>query len=129
MSARTVPHAAPATTGSPTRSVPRSTRTVATGPAADVEVGLEHDAPGRPFGVGHDRRVLEVGHQEDLLEQVVDAEVLQRGDLDGDRVAAPRLGLQPLLGELLQHAGRVGVVAVDLVDGDHDGHVGGAWRG
>ena len=49
--------------------------------AADVEVGLEHDARGAAVGVGLERQVLDVGHEQQLLEQVVDAEALQRGDL------------------------------------------------
>ena len=65
----------------------------------DVEVGLEHDAPGPALGVGPE--VLELGDHEQVLEQVVDAEVLQGGDLDHDGVAAPRLGDEAVLGELL----------------------------
>ena len=41
-----------------------------------------------------------------------------------DRVAAPLLGHELLLGELLAHAGRVGVLAVDLRDRDDDRHLG-----
>ena len=40
-----------------------------------------------------------------------------------DRVAAPRLGHEALLGQLLEDPVDVGVLAVDLVDGHHDGHV------
>ena len=40
------------------------------------------------------------------------------------RVAAVLLGDQPVLGELLAHLGRVGAFLVDLVDRDHDRHVG-----
>ena len=58
---------------------------------ADVEVGLEHDArgPARRGWPAGPRRSATTSR---LLEQVVDAEVLQGGDLDHDRVAAPRLG-------------------------------------
>ena len=41
--------------------------------AADVEVGLEHDALGPALGVGGE--LLDLGDDEQLLEQVVDAEV------------------------------------------------------
>ena len=43
-----------------------------------------------------------------------------------DRVAAPLLGLQTELGELGHDPGGIGVLAVDLVDGHHDRHLGGA---
>ena len=46
---------------------------------ADVEVGLEHDAAGPTVGRGP--QVLELGDDEQVLEQVVDADALQRGDL------------------------------------------------
>ena len=39
-------------------------------------------------------------------------------------VAAPRLGHELALDELLAHTGRVGIFAVDLGDGDDDRHVG-----
>ena len=54
---------------------------------ADVEVGLEHDAPGAAVGAGP--QVLELGDDEQVLEQVVDAEALQRRDLDHDRCRRP----------------------------------------
>ena len=43
-----------------------------------------------------------------------------RRDVDEQRVAAVLLGDQPVLGELLAHLGRVGVLLVDLVHRDHD---------
>ena len=48
----------------------------------------------------------------------------ERRDLDGDGVAAPGLGDQAVLGELLEDPVGVGLLAVDLVDGHHDGDVG-----
>ena len=89
---------------------------------ADVELGLEHDALGPARRVG--RELLELGDHEQLLEQVVDAELLGRRHLDDDRVAAPRLGHELVLGELREHALRVGVVLVDLVDRHDDRHLG-----
>ena len=89
----------------------------------DVEVGLEHDADGSTVEVAP--QVLELGDDQQVLEQVVDAEVLQRRDLHHDRVAPPLLGLEAVLGELGHDPGRIGVLAVDLVDGDHDRHLGG----
>ena len=94
------------------------------GATAVVEVGLEHDAL-RPTGrVGGE--LFELGDDGELLEQVVDADVLQGRHLDDDRVATPGLGNEFVLGELRQHALRIGVVLVDLVDRHHDRHVGGA---
>ena len=92
------------------------------GPPADVELGLEHHTHGPPGGVGLE--VLDVGDDEEVLEQVVDAEALERRHLDHDRVATPRLGDEAPLGELAHDPLRIGVVAVDLVDGDHDRHAG-----
>ena len=123
MSARTRPHAAPATSGSPTLRRAALHEDGGHGAAADVEVGLEHDAPGPP--VGHGPELLELGDDEQVLEQVVDADALERRDLDHDRVAAPRLGDEAALGELGHDPLGVGVLAVDLVDGDDDRHVGG----
>ena len=92
------------------------------GTPTDVELGLEHDALGPPVRVGPE--LLELGHDEQLVEQVVDAEVLGRRHLDDDRVAAPRLGNQLVLGQLAEDALRVGVVLVDLVHGHDDRHLG-----
>ena len=71
-------------------------------PLPGVEVGFEHDAASASLGVGP--QLLDLGHDHQLLEQVVDAEVLQGGHLDHDRVAAPLLGDQAQLGELLHDA-------------------------
>ena len=104
MSARTRPQAAPATIGSPTLSVPVVDEHGGDRAPADVEVGLEHDALG-PARRGWRVSSSTLGDDEQLLEQVVDAEVLQRRHLDHDRVAAPRLGHEALLGELLHAPG------------------------
>ena len=90
------------------------------GTAALVQVGLEHERPGRHLRVRRERRVVEVGEQQDRLEQLVDAETLVGRDLVDDGVAAPLLGHELLLDELLLHPGDVGVLAVDL--GDRDDH-------
>ena len=123
MSARTLPHAAPATIGSPTAECALVDEHRGDRAAADVEVRLEHDALRAALGVRSE--LLDIGDEEELLEQVVDAQVLQRGHLDDDRVAAPRFGHEALLGELLHDPRRIGVVAVDLVDRDDDRHPGG----
>jgi hypothetical protein len=90
--------------------------------AADVEVGLEHDALGPALGIG--RELLDSATSQQLLVQIVDAEVLQGRHLDHDRVAAPTPRAPGLLGELRHDPLRIGVLAVDLVDGHDDGHFG-----
>ena len=89
--------------------------------ASDVEVRLEHDTSRIDLGVG--AQLEHLRQHDQLLEQLVDAEVLQRRDLDGDRVATPGLGHEPVLGQLLQHTVGIGVRLVDLVDGRHDRHL------
>ena len=121
-SALTLPQAAPATTGSPTRSVPCSTMTVATGPRPASRLASSTTPRARPSGLA--RQLLDLGHQHELLEQLVDPGPLQGRDLDHDGVAAPGLGHEPALGELLEDAVGVGVGPVDLVDGHDDRHLG-----
>ena len=88
----------------------------------DVEVRLEHGAGGPTLGVGPE--VLDLGDQQEAVEQVVDAVAGEGRDLGEDRVAAPLLGDEVVLGELLHDAFGVGALAVDLVDGDDDRHLG-----
>ncbi len=91
--------------------------------ATAVEPGLDDDALRVLVGVGPQVQRGVRGEQ-DALEQVVDVQVRPRGDVDEQRVAAVLLGDQPVLGELLAHLGRVGVLLVDLVHRHHDRHVG-----
>ena len=91
---------------------------------ADVEVGFQHHARRTALGARGDRRVLEVGHQQQGLQQLVDTLARQRGHRHHLGVAAPVAGDEVLLGELLLHAIGVGLLAVDLVDGHHDGDLG-----
>ena len=65
-----------------------------------------------------------VGRQHDRLEQLVEVELGLGRDVDEHRVAAVLLGHQAVLGQLAADLGRVGVRLVDLVDRDHDRHVG-----
>ena len=122
-SARTLPHAPPATIGSPTRSVPLSTSAVTTGPRPGSRFDSSTSARAGAFGFAVE--LLELGDQQQRLEQLVDTLTGGRGDVEDDRVAAPGLGYEPLLDELLAHARRVGVVTVDLGDRHDDRHVGG----
>ena len=123
MRAFTLPHAAPATTESPTRSVPLWTMTVATGPRPDSRLASRTTPRARPSGLACSSSSF--GHHGQLLEQVVDPRALQGRHLDHDGVAAPRLGHEALLGQLLEDPVDIGVGAVDLVDGHDDGDVGG----
>ena len=66
--------------------------------AARVEVRLDHRARGRRVRVR--LQLLDLGDQEDVLEQVVEVLVRLRRDVDEDRVAAPVLGVEALGGEL-----------------------------
>ena len=92
-------------------------------PAADVEARLDHDALRRGLGIGLE--LQDVGLQQQHLEQLVQPGALLGGDVDEDRRPAPLLGLQAERRELGAHALRIGVGAVDLVDRDHDRHLGG----
>ena len=59
--ALTLPQAAPATTGSPTRRVPLSHDDRGHRAPARLQVGLEHGAPGPALGAGP--QLLHLGHQ------------------------------------------------------------------
>ena len=94
------------------------------GAAAGVELGLDDDAARLGVGVGDE--LLELGDDEDRLEQLVEALPGLGRDVDVLGLAAPVGGLQVALRELGAHARRVGALLVDLVDRDEDRHVGGA---
>src|SRR5690606_4199912 len=93
------------------------------GAAAAVEVGLDREALGLHARVGAQVQ-RGVGGQHDRLQQRVDVLPAQRGDVDELHVAAVLLGDQAVLGELGPDALRVGALDVDLVDRDHDRHLG-----
>ena len=92
------------------------------GATARIELGLDHGAGGLGVRVGGE--LLELGRQLQALEQIVEALARLGRDVDEHRVAAPLLGLEPELGHLGAHAVRRGAFLVDLVDRDHDRHVG-----
>ena len=64
--------------------------------------------------------------EEDQLEKVIDALLLERGDLRRRNLAAPRFEQHAAVGELLLDAVGIRVGLVDLVDRDDDRHLGGA---
>jgi hypothetical protein len=90
--------------------------------AALVEVGLEHDALGTPGRVGLSSSSSATTSSWSSRSSMPRSWMGRH--LDDDRVAAPRLGHQLALGELAEHALRIGVVLVDLVDRHDDRHLG-----
>ena len=109
---------------SPTLSVPLRTSTVATGPRPRSSWASMHGAHGGTVGIG--LQVLQVGHQQNHLEQQIEALVGAGRNRHHHRVAAPILRQQAAVGELLLDALGLGVGLVDLVDGHDDRHAGGA---
>ena len=94
--------------------------------AVAVEARLDHEAGGRLVRV---RLELEhLGGERDRLEQLVDVLALERRDVDVDRLAAPLLGDQAVVGELLLDALGLRVGHVDLVDRDDDRDLRRPWR-
>ena len=75
-----------------------------------------------PLGVR--RELLEVGDEQDHVEQVVDVGAGPRGHGHERHVAAVVLDDHPGLGQLVLDAVRVGVGLVDLVERDDDRHLG-----
>ena len=90
--------------------------------AALVELGLDDGADGGPLGVGLE--LLEVGDEQDHLEQLVDAQSGLGGDRHHGHVAAVVLDDDAGLGQLGLDPVGVGVGLVDLVEGDDDRHLG-----
>src|ERR1019366_3831521 len=92
------------------------------GTASAVQLGFDHGAHGGPAGVGLE--VQHVGHQENHFEQQGQALLRTRRNRHHDHVAAPILGEQPAIGELLLDAFGLSVGPIDLVDGHDDRHPG-----
>ncbi len=90
--------------------------------ATDVDLGFDDGAAGRRVGVGLE--VGDVGDELQHVEEVVEPDVLLGAGFDEHRVAAPLLGHDAELGELLLDLVDVGVGLVDLVDDDDDRHFG-----
>ena len=119
-SARTRPNSWPAMIGSPARSVPRLTSTVATGPRPFSMLDSSTTPTARP--VCGALRSSTSACSSIGLEQLVDALARARRDVDEHHVAAPFLGDHVLLAEIVAHAVGIRVVLVDLVDRDDDRH-------
>ena len=93
------------------------------GAAARVELGLDDHA--RRLGVRVGLELLDLGEQQDRLEQVVEVLVGLGRDVDEHRLAAPLLGLEAEVGHLGADAVGLRALLVDLVDRDEDRHLGG----
>ena len=95
------------------------------GTASRVQVRLEHVRLRRLVRVGDEvLGDLGVRDEQQRIEQLLDADPGGRGDVEHDRLATPLLRHELLLGELLTHAGRVGVLAVGLRHRDDDRDIG-----
>ena len=90
--------------------------------ATNIEVRLKHDTA--CTSVWSRSKIFEVGHDEHVLEKIIDAEVLQCRHFDHDGFAAPCFGDKSVLRQLLHHTSRIGVVTIDLVDGNNDRNIG-----
>ena len=91
-------------------------------PATTIESTLDDDALGGPVGIG-----LELEHfrlQGRQLQELIDPGALLGRGRHEDRLAAPVLGHEPLIGQLTLDAIGLGLGLVDLVDGHDDRHVG-----
>ena len=91
--------------------------------AAAVELGLDHGAFGRTVRIG--AQVEDFRLQPDGFEQPLDIELLGRRHFDVEHLAAQRFDLDFMLQQLVAHALRLGVRAVDLVDRHDHRHLGG----
>ena len=89
---------------------------------AFVDLGFQHDPGGEPLRIGLE--VLQVGDQENHLEQKIEVGLHLGRNRDRDDVAAPVLGQQALVGERLLDPVELGAGLVDLVDRHHDRDVG-----
>ena len=89
--------------------------------AALVEVRFDNEARSQSVGVGLELK--DVSLKDDGLEQVVDAELLLRGNVHEHVGAAPLFGDNSMLDEFLTHAVGLRAGLIDLVHGNHNRHV------
>src|SRR4051812_36099518 len=92
------------------------------GTAAGVELGLDDHAGGVRVRVGLE--LLDLGHQDDRLEQVVEVLLRLGRHVDEQRLPAPLFGLQAEVRHLRADAVGLRALLVDLVDRDEDRHPG-----
>jgi hypothetical protein len=91
-------------------------------PAAAIQLGLQHIPHGRACGIGF--QILQIGHEQDHLQQQIQVDPHLGGNGHHHGIAAPILRQQAAIGELLLDALRLGIRLVDLVNGDDDGDLG-----
>ena len=121
--ARTRPCAPPATIESPARRVPFCTSTVATAPRPLSRcASIATPCAGPSIGAVSSSDASAVSRT--ASSSSLDADAGLGRHVDEHRVAAVLLGDQAVLGQLLADLVRVGLRLVDLVDRDHDRHVG-----
>ena len=92
------------------------------GAAAGIQLGLDDGALGHAVGVGG--QFHGIGHQQDHLQQVIDAVAGLGGNGNADGIAAPLLGNQLVFGQLLLDALGIGLGLIHLIDGNDDGNTG-----
>ena len=102
---------------------------------ASLDQQRRHRAPA-PLQLGFDHHTIrgalrvrpeleDFGLEDDGLEQLVEIGALDRGDVDGQHVAAELLDHQLVLQQLVAHARGIGVGPIHLVHRDDNRHLGG----
>ncbi len=91
------------------------------GRAAGFEARFDDVAFGAAVGVGLEFQ--QVGLKQNHFQQLVHPLLGQGRNIDENRLAAPFVGHQALLLQLLPHLHRVGVGVIALVDSDEDGRL------
>ncbi len=89
--------------------------------APALELGLDHDALRRPFGIGGE--VQQLGLQADRLQQLVEAGPLQGRHLDLERLARHALDDDLVLQQRRAHPVGIAAGLVHLVDGHDQRHL------
>ncbi len=90
--------------------------------AAWIVFALDHGPNRAAVGGAHGR--VDVGHQQDVLQQIIDAALHLGRNRHTDHIAAPFFDEQASVSQFLFDAIRVGVRLVHLVHRDHDRHLG-----
>ena len=120
--ARTLLNSAPQMKKSPTRSVPLRTSMVATGPRPLSSLASSTVPMRGPAGIRLE--ILDIGDQQNHLEQQIEVLAGFGGNRDHDHIAAPIFRQQAAIGKLLLDALGLRIRLVDLVDRDDHRHAG-----